>query len=262
MATNTPRFDLGRFDPGEDGWDHTDAVNLLDELGIDRGPIADRPTSGDYDDQMYYATDQGLFWRWDQNATDWVTDNLGTQSEPVPGTSYFESLFSNDITTGNVDATSVETEELVIGGKIYEEDDNSPFDPNSSSSVQYSLSGSYDEVIVLTQPTDSVGFDELRINSVSSGDYNHTTEADSGTTGSTEIPLGQTTEWLDTLKLRRNPRLDAIGFRLDWATFHTGLTVRGGLQTTETSIDSFTFIKGDGTFQDIAARVYGRDMQI
>ena len=93
MANQTDRFDLQTFDDGETNWDHTDTVEALDELAIDRGPIAARPSTGSYDDELYLATDQRILWRWDANAADWKAGSgLGSESQPVPGTSHFEAL--------------------------------------------------------------------------------------------------------------------------------------------------------------------------
>lgn len=95
MVKQTPRLGLDDYAPGDENWDHSDLVNEVDEKAVQRGPIADRPTSGDYDDELYYATDQGLFWRWDSNISDWVTDSVGTSSQPVPGTSHFNAANIN-----------------------------------------------------------------------------------------------------------------------------------------------------------------------
>jgi len=89
----TPRFNLETYSPGDSDWDHTDTVETLDKTAIERGPIADRPSSGAYDDAMYYAVDQRTLWRWDQNASDWqAAAGLGTDSDPIPGTTHFEAI--------------------------------------------------------------------------------------------------------------------------------------------------------------------------
>ena len=106
MANQTDRFDLQTFDDGETNWDHTDTVEALDELAIGRGPIAARPATGSYDDELYLATDQRILWRWDANAADWkAASGLGSESQPVPGTSHFEAL----------EAASAETDNLNVG---------------------------------------------------------------------------------------------------------------------------------------------------
>ena len=109
MANQTPRLGLNTFSEGEDGWDHTDTVEALDELAVETGPIANRPATGDYDDQFYYAVDQRLLWRWDTTAGDWqAAGGLGVDGTPVPGTSYLEALsVTNEIDAGSVSATNV-----------------------------------------------------------------------------------------------------------------------------------------------------------
>ncbi|SEH16623.1 Pectate lyase superfamily protein [Natronorubrum sediminis] len=100
MADETPRLGLGTYEPGDE-WDHTDTVEALDEHALVRGPIADRPVEGEYDDELYHATDQGITWRWDASSEDWAYfGGRGSADHPVPGTSYFEE-------------TSVETASLV-----------------------------------------------------------------------------------------------------------------------------------------------------
>ena len=96
---STPRFDLDTYQQGDQQWSHTDTVEFVDEYSIDKGPVSERPASGDYDDELYFATDQGLLWRWDETATDWVTDAFGTQSNPVPNTSHFNAISTEELGT-------------------------------------------------------------------------------------------------------------------------------------------------------------------
>ncbi|MFC4540927.1 glycoside hydrolase family 55 protein [Halosolutus amylolyticus] len=91
MVDRTPRLGLGTYDPGDE-WDHTDTVEAVDEHAIVRGPIAERPATGEYDDELYHATDQGITWRWDAANDDWVYfSGRGSSDRPVPGTSHFEA---------------------------------------------------------------------------------------------------------------------------------------------------------------------------
>lgn len=100
---NTPTERRGYQRPpiGDDwagAWD--DLVEDSDELAIERGPIADRPSTGAYDDALYLAVDQRTLWRWDAAASDWeAVSGLGTASDPVPGTSHFESVSTGDLQT-------------------------------------------------------------------------------------------------------------------------------------------------------------------
>ena len=91
MVDHTPRLGLGTYEQGG-SWDHTDAVEALDEHAIVHGPIAKRPKTGEYDDELYHATDQGITWRWDDEHDDWTYfSGRGSDDQPVPGTSHFEA---------------------------------------------------------------------------------------------------------------------------------------------------------------------------
>ena len=82
MADNTPRLNLGTYAQGDEDWSHNDTVEALDELAIDRGPSSSRPTSGDYDHQMFYDLDQRILWRWDAESSDWnAAGGLGADVE-------------------------------------------------------------------------------------------------------------------------------------------------------------------------------------
>ncbi|QFU81487.1 right-handed parallel beta-helix repeat-containing protein [Natronorubrum aibiense] len=91
MADRTPRLGLGTYERGDE-WDHTDTVEAVDEHAIVRGPITERPAEGEYDDELYHATDQGITWRWDAESSDWTYfSGRGSPDQPVPGTSHFEA---------------------------------------------------------------------------------------------------------------------------------------------------------------------------
>lgn len=92
MSDETPRLGLNTFEQGEQDWDHTDTVETLDQSAIVRGPIADRPSEGDYDDELYCAVDQRILWRWDEDDSDWYAAcGLGVEDQPVPGETYLET---------------------------------------------------------------------------------------------------------------------------------------------------------------------------
>lgn len=86
MPDPTPRFGLDDYDPGEDPpWDHSDTVQLLDELAVERDTAANRPASGEYDDELFLATDQFTLYQWDADAGDWsAVAGLGTSGSPLP----------------------------------------------------------------------------------------------------------------------------------------------------------------------------------
>ena len=84
MGSETPRLSLQIFAPGDTDWDHTDTVEALDELAIERGTIEERPETGSYDDALYLATDQRILWRWDAEETDWqIAGGIGSDEQPV-----------------------------------------------------------------------------------------------------------------------------------------------------------------------------------
>ena len=122
MADDTPRLSLSTFDQGDATWDHTDTVETLDELAIDRGPISDRPSSGDYDDQLYFAVDQRILWRWDDSSSDWnAAAGLGSDSQRVPETTFLESIDVNTLADGSLEEqidTAQLSNEAVTAAKI------------------------------------------------------------------------------------------------------------------------------------------------
>ena len=88
-------------------WD--ELVEDSDALAVERGPVADRPSTGAYDDALYHAVDQRTLWRWDATKSDWVAQaGLGTADSPVPGTAHFEAVSTDDsvtVTTGEATNT-------------------------------------------------------------------------------------------------------------------------------------------------------------
>lgn len=72
MVDKTPRLGLNTYGPGDDGWDHTDTVKAIDGHAIVHGLIDERPAEGEYDDELYHATDQESTWRWDADSEEWV----------------------------------------------------------------------------------------------------------------------------------------------------------------------------------------------
>ena len=122
MTDNTPRFDLGTYAQGDEDWSHTDTVETLDELAVDRGPIDDRPASGDYDDEFYYATDQRVLWRWDSGTSDWnAAAGLGSDSQRVPGTTYLDDLDATTLADTALDSeidTAQLSDDAVTAAKI------------------------------------------------------------------------------------------------------------------------------------------------
>jgi len=127
-------------DDWADAWDGL--VEDSDELAVERGPIADRPSTGAYDDALYLAVDQRTLWRWDAAASDWeAAAGLGTASDPVPGTSHFESLSTDQATinelalvaemTTNHSVPNNTPETLILDNIVFE--DSNVVDADTSS---------------------------------------------------------------------------------------------------------------------------------
>ncbi|ELY92276.1 glycosyl hydrolase family 28-related protein [Natrialba taiwanensis] len=126
MGEQTPRLGLGTYEAGE-SWDHTDTVEAVDEQAIVRGPIADRPATGEYDDELFHATDQGITWRWDAASDDWVYfSGQGCSEQPVPGTSHFEAATvvharTEETPVWNVEAHGIEGDGTTdVGQAVHE----------------------------------------------------------------------------------------------------------------------------------------------
>lgn len=102
MSDETPRFGLGTYEKGDEDWSHTDTVEAVDEYAIARGPIADRPDEGSYDDELYFATDQRILWRYTADNDDWrALAGLGAEGHPVPAQVNVESLATGSVSIGD-----------------------------------------------------------------------------------------------------------------------------------------------------------------
>lgn len=98
MVEETPRFGLHRYETGDTDWSHGDLVDFVDRRAIEVGSIADRPSTGEYDDELYFATDQGILWRWDADDEDWHgVAGRGSETRPLPGTVHRESVATNEL---------------------------------------------------------------------------------------------------------------------------------------------------------------------
>jgi len=103
MPTPTERFALDTYDPGE-SWDHTDTVQFLDEIAVARDTVANRPTSGTYDGEIFFATDEEIFYQWDETNTQWnEVLNAPTQAEFDSHSTRHESGGADEIPLNNLD---------------------------------------------------------------------------------------------------------------------------------------------------------------
>jgi len=180
---------------------------------------------------------------YDETASEWVSRG------PV-------NLSGNDVSNvGTLSATAVNTESLVIGGKLYEEDDNSPINSNQDS-FTYDLSTDSREVIIIPDHSQA-GQSDFQINGDAGSNYNYVDTSDTETTGATAFETSGMAVysylrfWLD--------RNAAVRFYGEVASAGRGRVYRGENTNLSNKISSISF---SGTNSDTKARVYRREMNI
>ena len=172
MADNTDRFGLNTYSQGDTNWDHTDTVQTIDELAIERGAAADRPDSGDYDDELYLATDQQILYRWDADATDWIVEGVGSETDPLP------KVWANEIDVNTLEAEDTHTERIG-GGEYHYAGDYDGTDPDERldnclneaddghriylEHTTYSDDRTIDKGILISGPASTSGASDVRI---------------------------------------------------------------------------------------------------
>jgi len=162
--------------------------------------------------------------------------------------------------TQTVDAGSVNTESLVIGGTLYEEDDNSPIDASNTASVTHQMADDSDEVIIIPEKGFESFMDGLRVNGDSGDNYSTTDSSDSQQTGLTEFQYKSFHGW-QYLVLHSNTG-DRIAYGGVYADEFTGVGLRGHNDAVTPPISQFTILRRDGTQLDAKARVFRRVMNI
>ena len=170
--------------------------------------------------------------------------------------------FANN-TVNNVDAlnsNSVSTESLVIGGSLYEEDDNSPFIASDTDSATYNIAGDYQEIIVL--PDFESFFDQIRTNGKTHEEYEYIDNGDQSTSSATQWDLNRFVFEIQWFQISQSATFDRHHLSVQWGTAETGVTVSGTHEVGDSSLDSFTLLDSGGTDRDISARVFGRDMDL
>jgi len=172
----------------------------------------------------------------------------------------FVSDGSNWDTTLAGEFESVTTDQLVIGGTLFEEDSNSPINVSSTPSTNYTVGNDYDYVVVLPE-AGFTGFDELQVNGGTNGNYDVVDNSDTKTTGATEFLIPYATwsaEWLHIIDSD-----SYVHIRAGYARDKTGQTV-GGRNTNigGSGINQFTLSDSGGDNRSLKARVYGRAMSI
>jgi hypothetical protein len=94
-----------------------EAIRTLKTQVLETGTYADRPATAPFDGAKYHATDRNVVFSWDASAGAWDALNTGTASDPVPGTSHFESVTATDLDSDRIDVElAVDTQETVTGG--------------------------------------------------------------------------------------------------------------------------------------------------
>lgn len=95
MVTNTDRLGLGTYSQGETDWDHTDAVQLLDELAVLTDTKSNRP-NGTYNDELFFATDESILYRWD--GSNWqAVGGLGQDGSWIPIPTFFSEANAQEL---------------------------------------------------------------------------------------------------------------------------------------------------------------------
>lgn len=167
---------------------------------------------------------------------------IGDSNNQVPGTSHFNGI---------------NAESLVIGGTLYDEDDNSPLDVSGTSSTTYTVGQDFDEVIVIPDMANP-GFDELQVNGDTGSNYDYVDNSDTQTTGQTEfsIPFFGRMWYLTVRDVSDRVR---IGVAL--AHSNTGITVGGqNSNLGGNGINSLDFSDSGGSNRTAKARIYGRSV--
>lgn len=201
-----------------------------------------------------------------QDSATWeVTDTQGSGlTNPVSllravvDTSSSSVGLRNDDPVGSFELVS--TDSLVIGGTLYEEDDNSPINVTNTSSVTFSLADSADGVLIIPQDDLSASFNQLQVNGDTGANYDYVDTSDAETQGKNQwdIPNLQRVSKLKLMGVRGNK----INFGLSLTGSFTAETDRGENRNVTAPITQITLKDDGGVTRDAKARVYRRLMDI
>ena len=103
MPDPTPRFGLDTFAENESPWSYTDTVEFVDEHAIERGDIGDRPTSGDYVGEFYFAEDELTLYRWNGSSWDVALSLSHSDLTDISSDDHHEKTQPSDINSSNWD---------------------------------------------------------------------------------------------------------------------------------------------------------------
>jgi hypothetical protein len=154
---------------------------------------------------------------------------------------------------------SLGTDSLVIGGKLYEEDDNSPLDAIGVSFTTFELSTSWDEVIIIPD-NQTTGWDQLRVNDATSG-YSYWNGSEN--TGESRWTIPRFPAECVQIHLK-NDRDSAIRMSIPRAHHRSTLTTGGTLTDSNAvgDISQFSLSDSGSSGRTGKAHVFGRDMQL
>jgi len=169
-------------------------------------------------------------------------------------------VITADVDNSSVVTDSVSTDSLVIGGTLYEEDDNSPINVTNTSSVTFSLADSADGVLIIPQDDLSASFNQLQVNGDTGANYDYVDTSDAETQGKNQwdIPNLQRVSKLKLMGVRGNK----INFGLSLTGSFTAETDRGENRNVTAPITQITLKDDGGVTRDAKARVYRRLMDI
>ena len=83
--------DLWGIVTDEENWKRIQRMLLVE------GDYEDRPEEAPFDGAKFHATDINVVFSWDEDGGEWTPLNTGTEEDPVPGTSHFETLTTEEL---------------------------------------------------------------------------------------------------------------------------------------------------------------------
>jgi hypothetical protein len=173
-----------------------------------------------------------------------------------------DTINGNDVDFQQSDLSniqSISTESLVIGGTLYEEDDNSPFVASNETPATYQLAEPSPDVILLPDRDNPCGHDQIRVNGFTSTDYDVVDNSDATSTG-----LGQwnlSNPFRDFQSLQINNLLgNTMRLSTQIMNAATGMTVGGIYSADASDVSQITIDRSDGNLSDSRLRVYRRDI--
>lgn len=175
------------------------------------------------------------------------TGQLGTSSDPL-----------QEVISKTVTAQTLSTDKVVIGGTLFEEDDNSPIDKSGTSSITYTLSDSSRQIVVIPDTDVESFFNELQINGDTNGNYDIIDESGSTTAGKSQIDGAPVSRW-------NSFTLVGYGSEVQFIPQYGGAqneTVSARNTNISAPITKFTMSHDGGSNQSYKGRVYRRVMSV